>query len=113
MPVRPKNDPLAERLVRMRTKLGLSQTGMAAFFDIDRSTLSTWETFGPPRHGPGRMLVLIVLKRLQKRYEEIRKRENQNAMARPPDDGKRHRSAKAAADYPRASIVGRGTGDLS
>lgn len=65
---------------------------MARFFEIDRSTLSTWETFGPPPRGPVRMLVLIVLKRLQKRYDDInehaRKHPAAAAGASPPESAK-------------------------
>lgn len=86
MPVRPKNDPLAARLVNMRTKLKLTQKEMAAHFHVNRSTLSTWESFGPPAQGPVRLLVLIILRRLQQRYEEIRKHgAAKNAVERQSD----------------------------
>jgi len=70
MPVKPKDDPLADRLLRMRQKLGLTQTAMAKFFYVDRVTLSNWERFGPPIRGPVRALVLIMLKRLAERHRQ-------------------------------------------
>lgn len=81
MPVRPKNDPLAERLLKTRQKLGWSQKRMAQALLINRSTLSTWESFGPPVRGPARGFVLIMLKRLMDRKRALEAKKSLRANA--------------------------------
>lgn len=81
MPVKPKNDPLAGRLARMRASLGLNQTQMGRRFGVTRSTFAAWEEFGPPSRGPARILVLIMLERMKIAKSKARRREKEKASA--------------------------------
>lgn len=56
---------------------------MAKALLINRSTLSTWETFGPPAKGPARGYVLIVLQRLREMRGDREKAEARKNAAKP------------------------------
>ena len=84
MPVRPKNDPLAERLRRVRHQLGWNQKRMAKELAINRSTLSTWESFGPPARGPARKFVVLKLKLFSDRIRDADAKEQAKSV---PDAG--------------------------
>lgn len=67
MPTRPKNDPLAARLRKLRERMGLLQKDFARYFHVSRTTIVGWEENGPPAKGPTRVFVLQTIKGLEQR----------------------------------------------
>lgn len=59
-----RNDPLAREMKALREKRGETQAEFAEHLQIGRTTMTTWETCGIPRHKQIRLFVEMVLKSL-------------------------------------------------
>lgn len=47
----------ASDVLKMRKHLGESQEVFGARFGVDQSTVHRWETIGPPKRGPAKMVL--------------------------------------------------------
>lgn len=54
----------AETIRAVRQRLNESQDAFARRFGVDQSTISVWETKGPPRKGAARPLIIRVFQDL-------------------------------------------------
>lgn len=66
MPTRkPKRyDPIARDIKALREARGETQLEFSAHFGVGRTTIISWEQYGPPAYGPIRAHVKLTLKRL-------------------------------------------------
>ncbi|MDE2107218.1 MAG: helix-turn-helix domain-containing protein [Patescibacteria group bacterium] len=52
---------IADQLRAAREKVGESQAEFAERFGVDQSTVSRWESMGPPVHGPVRRMIEQIM----------------------------------------------------
>lgn len=58
-------DPIAKEILLLREARGETQLQFSKHFGVGRTTIISWEQYGPPAYGPIRAHVKLMMKKLK------------------------------------------------